>query len=179
MKKYLAFLLENNTLFLWFYRVFVSLFFRFCGLFVKSKKNLILFLSMSGDSFGGSPRVLYEAADILIADYSSCMFDFLLTGKPVVCYVPDCDQYVKEGGLTFDEKNKISHCSLFDEDSLVSMIRNLSCDPGKEKFAHVLQTYIQRGSDASDSILNKMVQGGIFPSLNKESSSGGKLGVIV
>ena len=33
------------------------------------------------------------AADILVSDYSSIFFDFALTGKPAVAYVPDLTFY--------------------------------------------------------------------------------------
>src|SRR5699024_5373938 len=45
---------------------------------------------------------LIIAADILITDYSSIMFDFSLTSKPIFIYVPDYDKYRKERGLYFD-----------------------------------------------------------------------------
>lgn len=34
------------------------------------------------------------AADILITDYSSSMWDFALTGKPCLLYVPDLQEYI-------------------------------------------------------------------------------------
>ena len=46
---------------------------------------------------------LLAAADLLITDYSSCMFDMAIARKPCVLYVPDLDEYVaKERGLYFD-----------------------------------------------------------------------------
>ncbi len=36
---------------------------------------------------------LIIAADVLVTDYSSMMFDWSLTGKPVVLFAPDLDQY--------------------------------------------------------------------------------------
>lgn len=36
---------------------------------------------------------LYLAADVLISDYSSAIFDFAVTGKPIVAYVPDLEHY--------------------------------------------------------------------------------------
>lgn len=46
---------------------------------------------------------LLAAADCLITDYSSCMFDMAIAGKPCVLYAPDQDEYAaKERGLYFD-----------------------------------------------------------------------------
>src|SRR5699024_1491497 len=45
---------------------------------------------------------LIVAADILITDYSSIMFDFALTSKPIFLYVPDYEKYSDERGLYFD-----------------------------------------------------------------------------
>lgn len=46
---------------------------------------------------------LIAAADILITDYSSCMFDMAIANKPCVLYVPDLEEYLeKERGLYFD-----------------------------------------------------------------------------
>jgi len=38
-------------------------------------------------------RDLYLAADVLITDYSSAMFDFAVTGKPIVFFTYDIDDY--------------------------------------------------------------------------------------
>lgn len=46
---------------------------------------------------------LIAAADLLITDYSSCMFDMAIAQKPCVLYVPDLQQYLaNERGLYFD-----------------------------------------------------------------------------
>ena len=45
---------------------------------------------------------LIAAADLLITDYSSCMFDMALSKKPCILYAPDIDEYtVKERNLYF------------------------------------------------------------------------------
>lgn len=43
---------------------------------------------------------LLYAADVLVTDYSSTMFDFMLTKKPVILYTPDKDTYNR--GFYFD-----------------------------------------------------------------------------
>ncbi len=45
---------------------------------------------------------LYLACDILVTDYSSMMFDFSITGKPMLFLAPDLDRYKKEQGFYFD-----------------------------------------------------------------------------
>jgi CDP-glycerol glycerophosphotransferase (TagB/SpsB family) len=46
---------------------------------------------------------LYRVADALISDYSSCLVDFQLTGKPVISFAYDYDHYVNvERGLFYD-----------------------------------------------------------------------------
>ncbi|HCT76485.1 MAG TPA: hypothetical protein DGT23_07820 [Micromonosporaceae bacterium] len=50
------------------------------------------------------PRIerLMLAADVLITDYSSVMFDFALLDRPIVIYAPDWESYVRERGVYFD-----------------------------------------------------------------------------
>ncbi len=45
-------------------------------------------------------EVLYTA-DVLITDYSNTMFEFMMTGRPVFVYMPDCAEYEKERGCYF------------------------------------------------------------------------------
>jgi CDP-glycerol glycerophosphotransferase len=45
---------------------------------------------------------LYLAADVLITDYSSVMFDFAVTGKPIIFLTPDIEKYVSDRGFYFD-----------------------------------------------------------------------------
>ncbi len=46
---------------------------------------------------------LYLAADVLVSDYSSAVFDYAVTGKPVLLYVPDLDRYAGQvRGFYFD-----------------------------------------------------------------------------
>src|SRR5699024_5704897 len=42
---------------------------------------------------------LMNASDVLVTDYSSLLFDYLVTGRQVICYVPDLQSYEKERGL--------------------------------------------------------------------------------
>lgn len=48
-------------------------------------------------------RELYMAADALVTDYSSAMFDFAVTNRPIVLFVPDLEEYTERArGLYYD-----------------------------------------------------------------------------
>jgi CDP-glycerol glycerophosphotransferase (TagB/SpsB family) len=63
-------------------------------------------LAASGRIIEGSslPAILecYLAADLLITDYSSVMFDYALLDRPIVIYADDWDQYREARGTYFD-----------------------------------------------------------------------------
>ena len=46
-------------------------------------------------------NTLLGATDVLISDYSSIFFDFLITDKPILFYVPDLADYAETRGLYF------------------------------------------------------------------------------
>jgi CDP-glycerol glycerophosphotransferase len=46
---------------------------------------------------------LYLAADVLVSDYSSAVYDFSVTGKPIILYAPDLERYRDSvRGMYFD-----------------------------------------------------------------------------
>ena len=49
---------------------------------------------------------LYLAADVLITDFSSVMFDYTVTGKPIMFLAPDLERYRAERGFYFDFENE-------------------------------------------------------------------------
>ncbi|EAK0440353.1 CDP-glycerol glycerophosphotransferase family protein [Campylobacter lari] len=51
---------------------------------------------------------LLSIVDVLITDYSSVMFDFMVLERPIICYVYDYEYYKQERGLYFDT-NEITH----------------------------------------------------------------------
>lgn len=60
---------------------------------------------------------LLYAADVLVTDYSSCFYDFLPQGKPVVFYVPDKRIYELVHGVhqTIDDAAPGHVCNTFEE----------------------------------------------------------------
>lgn len=52
-------------------------------------------------------EVLYRVADGLISDYSSCLVDFLITGKPVASFAYDLDRYSQQERGLFHDLTKV------------------------------------------------------------------------
>lgn len=68
---------------------------------------------------------LYLAADILVTDYSSSMFDFSVTGKPMIFLTPDIDNYVASRGFYFDFENLAPGPVLKDSSFLSEALENI------------------------------------------------------
>ena len=61
MIKTIEYQIKHNQTLQRIYKVLFSAFFRFIGFFLKIDEKQMLFFSMSGRSFGDSPRVLFDA----------------------------------------------------------------------------------------------------------------------
>ena len=66
--------------------------------------------------------------DLLITDYSSVIFEYALLNKPIIFYVPDLEEYVKERDFYYDFKEYIcgSVCKSFEQ--LICSIKNPEID---------------------------------------------------
>jgi CDP-glycerol glycerophosphotransferase len=60
LRKRLEYVLKHNRVVQRVYRIALSSFFRFLGLFVNTDENLVLFASFSGKAYNDSPREIYE-----------------------------------------------------------------------------------------------------------------------
>jgi CDP-glycerol glycerophosphotransferase len=75
---------------------------------------------------------LYLAADVMVTDYSSTMFDFAVTGKPLLHFVPDYERFRDEvRGFYFDLEPEAPGPLYRNADELLGAIRAAgSPDPG-------------------------------------------------
>ncbi|UDY25401.1 CDP-glycerol glycerophosphotransferase family protein [Nocardioides sp. Kera G14] len=63
-------------------------------------------------------EVLYREADALVSDYSSCLVDFMITGRPVISFAYDLDRYSdQERGLFYSLEQVLPGpvCRTFDQ----------------------------------------------------------------
>ncbi|MEV5411678.1 CDP-glycerol glycerophosphotransferase family protein [Thermopolyspora sp. NPDC052614] len=68
---------------------------------------------------------LLLVADVLITDYSAVMFDFVVTGKPVILFAPDLQRYDANRGLYLDLATEAPGPLLFEQSDVVDALRSL------------------------------------------------------
>jgi CDP-glycerol glycerophosphotransferase (TagB/SpsB family) len=72
---------------------------------------------------------LFLAADAMITDYSSVMFDYSVTGRPMIFFVPDLAKYRDQTrGVYFDLEELAPGPVLFSQDAVVEAIRSMDAD---------------------------------------------------
>jgi CDP-glycerol glycerophosphotransferase len=75
-------------------------------------------------------RYLFLAADVLVTDYSSAMFDFAVTGKPIVYFTYDLDYFQNElRGFYFDLAEAAPGPLLGTSDEVLAAIAELGRQP--------------------------------------------------
>lgn len=69
---------------------------------------------------------LYLAADVLVTDYSSAIFDFAVTGKPILLYLYDLEHYREHlRGFVLDLETEAPGPMLRDQDALADALLDL------------------------------------------------------
>ncbi len=92
---------------------------------------------------------LYLAADLLVTDYSSAMFDFSVTGKPMYFLAPDLERYRDtERGFYFDFEEQLPGPLVGDTNELMDAI--LSDEARTDHFSLRYQQFADRYAPADD-----------------------------
>jgi CDP-glycerol glycerophosphotransferase (TagB/SpsB family) len=73
-------------------------------------------------------KILYDY-DILITDFSGVLIDFVLTGRPIINFIPDLMDYSKnDKGLYYSQKDFVVGYLCEDWDSVLSTLVQLKSD---------------------------------------------------
>lgn len=98
---------------------------------------------------------LYLAADVLVTDYSSSMFDFSCTGKPMIFLVPDLEDYVSKRGFYFDFEKLAPGPILRDDSKLSETLENI--ERVKAEYAQRYRAWQQKFNHLEDGQAAKRV----------------------
>lgn len=84
---------------------------------------------------------LLSVTDILITDYSSIFFDYLVTNKPILFYMWDYDDYNKNRGMYIDTDN-LPGPICTDVDELINSVDNI--ENVQKDYQEVYQSFVDR-----------------------------------
>lgn len=80
---------------------------------------------------------LLPFTDVLVTDYSGIFFDFILTGKPVVYYAYDLEEYIRKcRGLYFDYQEFLPGPFAFNEPDLFRYLFTIGAWSNEEEYIH-------------------------------------------
>ena len=98
---------------------------------------------------------LYLAADVLVTDYSSSMFDFSVTGKPMIFLAPDFDDYVAKRGFYFDFEQLAPGPILRDASFLRKSLESI--DSQKAEYEQRYEAWQKKFNKQEDGLASKRV----------------------
>lgn len=105
--------------------------------FVSNERNSVKREESSGRIITNNElnaQYLLAATDMLITDYSSCFFDFLLLDRPIVHFMYDYDYYSNDDrGLYYKYEDVVCGDAVFEEDDLLAAIMTNIENPEKDK----------------------------------------------
>lgn len=79
-------------------------------------------------------QTLLAGADILITDYSSCFFDFLICDRPIIHFAYDYEYYKnKDRGLYYDIEDVACGTIAKNHDEVIAAIKDNICNPNLEQ----------------------------------------------
>jgi CDP-glycerol glycerophosphotransferase len=100
---------------------------------------------------------LFKISDILVSDYSSCIADFSILERPVVCFAYDYEAYCKHRGLYLDLETAMPSGVKRTEQEVITQIKTMDYDAECKKTKEMIKdtlTYI--GGRATEICIVKM-----------------------
>jgi len=109
--------------------------------------------------FSSYPTIndLFMVSDMLISDYSSCITDFSILERPVICFGYDYDTYGKQRGLNIDFRTEMPSGVLYTEDEVLNHIQDMNYEEECSKTRDMVKnkfTYI--GGHATEICVEKV-----------------------
>lgn len=99
---------------------------------------------------------LMLASDLLISDYSGIYFDYAITGKPMLCYCYDYEEYSRSRGMYFDVRNYLT--SFDRETALVNYLIDIDFDYERKKTRDFFFTFSGEGGNGAPACINRLLE---------------------
>jgi CDP-glycerol glycerophosphotransferase len=113
---------------------------------------------------------LHLAADVLITDYSSSMFDFAVTGKPLLFYTYDLEHYRAHRGFCFDFEHESPGPLLRTAEQVIEALRSL--EDVRTQYAPRYEAFRRRFCHWDDGHASERVVDAVFGAHAQERTGG-------
>ena len=121
--------------------------------FNKRKLNKLDYKNSINATSYSDIQELLLAADCMITDYSSCIFDFMLSKKPAFIFAVDKDKYSSERGLYYpleatpfpvaiNNQKLIENIKYFDNNSYIEKVNKFFEEKGCVEDGHASQRVV-------------------------------------
>ena len=95
---------------------------------------------------------LIIASDLLISDYSSVFFDYSITGKPMLHFTYDYDEYASKRGMYFDIREWLDGSDT--QEGLVEILKTLDYEAEAARSRAFRDEFIQYYGDAARQVVD-------------------------
>lgn len=109
--------------------------------------------------FTSYPQIndLFKVADILISDYSSCIADFSILERPIICFAYDYEEYCRVRGLYLDMEKDMPSGVKRTEQKVIAQIKNMVYEEECKKTKEMIKERITNfGGHATEICIQKM-----------------------
>ena len=101
---------------------------------------------------------LLKVADMVISDYSSLIFDFALTKRPCLLYVPDLEEYTKKDRQLYFNVEQLPFPICLTNEKLLQQIANFD----EKKYKQDIQGFLEsidsfETGHASENVFNQII----------------------
>lgn len=97
---------------------------------------------------------LIIGSDLLVSDYSSILFDYAITDKPMIAYTDDFDEYQNSRGMYFDVRNELlATDNLKDLATLIKQQSKNSFSQETHNFKNKFIDFYGHGTDLTKKII--------------------------
>lgn len=93
---------------------------------------------------------LLLAADILISDYSSILYDYAILEKPLICFAYDYQDYKESRGFNFDPKLEMPEGILESQEEVLDKIKNMDYKEAATKVRAFREKTLTYGGNATN-----------------------------
>ncbi len=123
-------------------------------------------------SFHPDVAELYLAADVMVTDYSSTMFDFAVTGKPMAFFAYDLDDYRdRERGFYFDFLPEAPGPVVTTTAELIDAVEHLGDGGYAERYERFRERFCHlEDGRATERVLDLLAPAGIPPATTQHTA---------